>query len=79
MTCAVRQLQARDGAGLDRAHDRLTRKYQGQSMKFEQTIDLPGASPERVWGFVMDVPSMAKCIPVATALKQSWNNATKPS
>jgi len=32
-------------------------------MKFEQTIDLPGVSPERVWAFVMDVPSMAKCIP----------------
>ncbi|HEV8021449.1 MAG TPA: SRPBCC family protein [Candidatus Lustribacter sp.] len=32
-------------------------------MKFEQTIELPGVSPERVWAFVMDVPSMAKCIP----------------
>jgi carbon monoxide dehydrogenase subunit G len=32
-------------------------------MKFEQTIDLPGASPERVWAFVMDVPSVATCIP----------------
>ena len=32
-------------------------------MKFEQTIDLPGASPDKVWAFVMDVPSMAKCIP----------------
>jgi len=32
-------------------------------MKFEQTVDLPGASPERVWAFVMDVPSVATCIP----------------
>jgi len=32
-------------------------------MKFEQTIELPGASPERVWAFVMDVPSVATCIP----------------
>jgi carbon monoxide dehydrogenase subunit G len=26
-------------------------------------VDLPGASPERVWAFVMDVPSVATCIP----------------
>jgi carbon monoxide dehydrogenase subunit G len=32
-------------------------------MKFEQVVDLPGASPERVWAFVMDVPSVARCIP----------------
>ena len=32
-------------------------------MKFEHTVDLPGASPERVWAFVMDVPSVATCIP----------------
>jgi hypothetical protein len=32
-------------------------------MKFEQTIDLPGVPPERVWAFVMDVPSVARCIP----------------
>jgi carbon monoxide dehydrogenase subunit G len=32
-------------------------------MKFEQTIELPGAPPERVWAFVMDVPSVAQCIP----------------
>lgn len=31
-------------------------------MKFEQTIALD-AAPDRVWAFVMDVPSMAKCIP----------------
>jgi carbon monoxide dehydrogenase subunit G len=32
-------------------------------VKFEQTIELPEASPDRVWAFVMDVPSVAKCIP----------------
>ncbi len=31
-------------------------------MKFEQSIDLD-ADPQRVWDFVMDVPSVAKCIP----------------
>ena len=31
-------------------------------MKFEQTVDLD-ADPQRVWDFVMDVPSVAKCIP----------------
>lgn len=31
-------------------------------MKFEQTVELD-ADPQRVWAFVMDVPSVAKCIP----------------
>jgi carbon monoxide dehydrogenase subunit G len=31
-------------------------------VKFEQSIDLD-ADPQRVWDFVMDVPSVAKCIP----------------
>jgi carbon monoxide dehydrogenase subunit G len=46
-------------------------------MKFEQTIDLPGASPERVWGFVMDVPSMAKCIPGCDGVEDLGNNRYK--
>jgi carbon monoxide dehydrogenase subunit G len=46
-------------------------------MKFEQTIDLPGASPERVWGFVMDVPSMAKCIPGCDGVEDLGNNHYK--
>jgi uncharacterized protein len=43
-------------------------------MKFEQTIDLPGASPERVWNFVMDIPSMAKCIPGCDGVEDLGNN-----
>ena len=31
-------------------------------MKFEQDVEL-NASIDKVWAFVMDVPSMAKCIP----------------
>ena len=31
-------------------------------MTFEQTLLLP-APPDRVWQFVMDVPSVAKCMP----------------
>ena len=46
-------------------------------MKFEQTIDLPGASPERVWAFVMDVPSMAKCIPGCDGVEDLGNNRYK--
>jgi uncharacterized protein len=46
-------------------------------MKFEQTIELPGASPERVWGFVMDVPSMAKCIPGCDGVEDLGNNHYK--
>jgi carbon monoxide dehydrogenase subunit G len=46
-------------------------------MKFEQTIDLPGASPERVWNFVMDIPSMAKCIPGCDGVEDLGNNHYK--
>ena len=46
-------------------------------MKFEQTIDLPGASPDRVWAFVMDVPSMAKCIPGCESVEDLGNNRYK--
>jgi carbon monoxide dehydrogenase subunit G len=46
-------------------------------MKFEQTIDLPGASPERVWSFVMDIPSMAKCIPGCDGVEDLGNNHYK--
>jgi hypothetical protein len=37
-------------------------------VKFEQTIDLD-ADPQRVWDFVMDVPSVAKCIPGCESLE----------
>ena len=46
-------------------------------MKFEQTIDLPGVSPDRVWDFVMDVPSMAKCIPGCEGVEDLGNNRYK--
>ncbi len=46
-------------------------------MKFEQTIDLPGAAPDRVWAFVMDVPSMAKCIPGSGGVEDLGNNHYK--
>jgi carbon monoxide dehydrogenase subunit G len=46
-------------------------------MKFEQTIDLPGVSPDRVWDFVMDVPSMAKCIPGCDGVEDLGNNRYK--
>jgi carbon monoxide dehydrogenase subunit G len=46
-------------------------------MKFEQTIDLPGVSPDRVWDFVMDVPSMAKCIPGCAGVEDLGNNRYK--
>jgi carbon monoxide dehydrogenase subunit G len=46
-------------------------------MKFEQTIDLPGVSPDRVWAFVMDVPSMAKCIPGCDGVEDLGNNTYK--
>jgi carbon monoxide dehydrogenase subunit G len=46
-------------------------------MKFDQTIDLSGASPERVWAFVMDVPSMAKCIPGCDGVEDLGNNHYK--
>lgn len=38
-------------------------------MKFEQTVDLD-ADPARVWDFVMDVPSVAKCIPGLESLQE---------
>jgi len=31
-------------------------------VKFEHTVELPAAR-DRVWAFVMDVPSVAKCVP----------------
>jgi len=31
-------------------------------VKFEHTIEMPAAR-DRVWSFVMDVPSVAKCVP----------------
>jgi carbon monoxide dehydrogenase subunit G len=46
-------------------------------MKFEQTIDLPGVSPDRVWAFVMDVPSMAKCIPGCDGVEDLGDNKFK--
>jgi carbon monoxide dehydrogenase subunit G len=46
-------------------------------MKFDQTIDLSGASPERVWAFVMDIPSMAKCIPGCDGVEDLGNNHYK--
>jgi carbon monoxide dehydrogenase subunit G len=46
-------------------------------VKFDQTIDLPGASPDRVWAFVMDIPSMAKCIPGCDGVEDLGNNHYK--
>jgi uncharacterized protein len=46
-------------------------------MKFEQIIDLPGASPDKVWNFVMDIPSMAKCIPGCEGVEDLGNNQYK--
>jgi uncharacterized protein len=46
-------------------------------MKFDQTIDLPEASPDKVWAFVMDVPSMAKCIPGCDGVEELGNNHYK--
>jgi uncharacterized protein len=46
-------------------------------MKFDQTIDLPGVAPDRVWDFVMDVPSMAKCIPGCDGVEDLGNNRYK--
>ncbi len=37
-------------------------------MKFEQKVELD-ADPQRVWDFVMDVPSVAKCIPGCESLE----------
>jgi carbon monoxide dehydrogenase subunit G len=46
-------------------------------MKFEQTIDLPGVSTDRVWAFVMDIPSMAKCIPGCAGVEDLGNDRYK--
>jgi carbon monoxide dehydrogenase subunit G len=46
-------------------------------MKFDQIIDLPGVAPERVWAFVMDVPSMAKCIPGCDGVEDLGNDHYK--
>ncbi len=45
-------------------------------MKFEQTIELD-ADPQRVWDFVMDVPSVAKCIPGCEGLEQLGDDRYK--
>lgn len=45
-------------------------------MKFEQTVDLD-APPERVWAFVMDIPSVAKCIPGLQSLEDLGNDRYK--
>jgi carbon monoxide dehydrogenase subunit G len=37
-------------------------------VKFEQKVELD-ADPQRVWDFVMDVPSVAKCIPGCESLE----------
>ena len=46
-------------------------------MKFEQTIDLAGVPPERVWAFVMDVPSVAQCIPGCEGVEALGNDRYK--
>jgi carbon monoxide dehydrogenase subunit G len=46
-------------------------------MKFDQVIDLPGVAPEKVWAFVMDVPSMAKCIPGCDGVEDLGNDRYK--
>ena len=45
-------------------------------MKFEQSIDLD-ADPQRVWDFVMDVPSVAKCIPGCDGVEQIGDDKYK--
>jgi carbon monoxide dehydrogenase subunit G len=45
-------------------------------VKFEQTIELD-ADPQRVWDFVMDVPSVAKCIPGCEGLEQLGDDRYK--
>lgn len=46
-------------------------------MKFDQIIDLPGVPPDRVWAFVMNVPSMAKCIPGCDGVEDLGNDRYK--
>ena len=45
-------------------------------MKFEQTVDL-NTSIDKVWSFVMDVPSMAKCIPGVESVEDLGNEKYK--
>ena len=45
-------------------------------MKFEQTVALD-AAPDKVWAFVMDVPSMAKCIPGVDSVEDLGNEKYK--
>lgn len=45
-------------------------------MKFDQTIELD-APIDKVWAFVMDVPSMAKCIPGCESLEDLGNDTYK--
>ena len=45
-------------------------------MKFEQTVELD-AGIDKVWAFVMDVPSMAKCIPGVESVEDLGNEKYK--
>jgi len=45
-------------------------------LKFEQTVELD-AGIEKVWAFVMDVPSMAKCIPGVESVEDLGNEKYK--
>ena len=45
-------------------------------MKFEQTVELD-APVERVWAFVNDVPSVAKCIPGLQSFEDLGNDRYK--
>jgi carbon monoxide dehydrogenase subunit G len=45
-------------------------------LKFEQTVVLD-APPDKVWAFVMDVPSMAKCIPGVDSVEDLGNEKYK--
>jgi carbon monoxide dehydrogenase subunit G len=45
-------------------------------VKFEQTVVLD-APPDKVWAFVMDVPSMAKCIPGVETVEDLGNEKYK--
>lgn len=45
-------------------------------MKFEQTVDLD-SDINKVWAFVMDVPSMAKCIPGVESVEDLGNEKYK--
>ena len=45
-------------------------------MKFEQTVELD-QNIDRVWAFVMDVPSMAKCIPGVESVEDLGNEKYK--